>query len=657
MLPKFLAEPDPSIYLRDNYVALDFEIDTSHGDYGNPIHSANRMLLACWRVGKGHPAYQTAPSGALWADEFGMQQLLQLIGQADFLVAHNAKYELGWLRRCGLDLRTVLVFDTKIAEYVLMGNLAAGDDRMLPRSISLDACCRRRGLPSKDPVVDLLIKHDINPSRIPRSWLEGRCRRDVETTELIFKDQRRVLHVTNRLPVLYTRCLLTPVLADIEPNGMTLDPEAVQQEYDAAERKLAELEEQMAAMTNGINWRSSQQSAAFLYDTLKFDELRNRRGEPLRTAKGQRKADTKTLDKLTAKTPQQKAFLKLRKAIGSVNALLSKNLAFFQGVCLEYGGTFHAEFNQTVTATHRLSSSGIELRFERVRNRQGKASTKKVQFQNMPRKLKPLFRARKPGWLVGEADGSQLEFRIAVGLADDWQGLQDILDKDWDAHVTSAAAMEGMSYKQMYDAYKAGDEKAQAARQAAKSETFKPLYGGQKGTPKQERWYREFRNRYQGIANMQKDWLTEVINTKRLITPWGMRYYWPHASVSQSGYCNVTTAVCNYPVQALATAEIIPIALVYFWHRLAEHNACENILIVNTVHDSIVCELAPEARELFEELAKQCFTLDVYGYLRRVYNLEMSVPLGCGVKIGTHWGKGDEVAYNIFRDGRQERVK
>src|ERR1700745_1711461 len=113
-LPKFLEDLDPEIFLSDNYVVLDFEIDTSHGDYGNPIHSANQLLLASWKTSKGHTKAQCGNEYADW------ESLRQDIQQADFIVAHNAKYELGWLKRLGVDLRTVFAFDTQIAEYVLL---------------------------------------------------------------------------------------------------------------------------------------------------------------------------------------------------------------------------------------------------------------------------------------------------------------------------------------------------------------------------------------------------------------------------------------------------------------------------------------------------------------------------------------------------------
>ena len=66
MLPNFLADPSPDIYFSDNYVVLDFETDTSHGDYGHPVHQDNKMLLASWKLGPGHPMGPDSRPVSLW---------------------------------------------------------------------------------------------------------------------------------------------------------------------------------------------------------------------------------------------------------------------------------------------------------------------------------------------------------------------------------------------------------------------------------------------------------------------------------------------------------------------------------------------------------------------------------------------------------------
>ena len=638
-------------FFSDNYVVLDFETDTSHGDYGHPVHPDNGLLLACWKCGPGHPKARFGLQ-CIRGGEYDMRLLLQDVEKADFIVAHQAKYELGWLARAGLDLRTVIPFDTKIAEYVLLGNKAAPSEYGVPQqSTSLDMVCRRRRLPIKDPVVDVMIGHGINPVRIPQPWLEGRCRQDVETTEQAFLMQREELRERGLLPVQYTRCLLTPVLAAIEAEGMALDPERVEETYAEYSGKLAQLDREMQEFTGGINWRSPKQLAAYLYDSLGFPEI-SKRGKPCRTPGGERCTDKKILDQLVSVTDKQREFLALRSKIGKVAAALSKALEFYVGVVREKGGTFYAELNQTVTATHRLSSTGTALKFEMFEK------PKSAQFQNQPRVFKRLFRAKRAGWLMADPDSSSLEFRVAAELGGpDPAALADI-ESGWDVHSFTASILNDKSIEAVKDdESRAGAEKRDSLRQLAKPDTFKPLYGGTKGSPNQERYYEAFRLRYPGIAGAQEQWVNDVVRTKRLVTPWGMRYYWPTVNVSRSGRVNVMSAVYNYPIQALATAEIIPIAVVHLWHRIADEGLDDYIKLVNLVHDNSPAEVHPEAASAFVLLAKQAYTRDVYAYLEAVYGLDWKVPLGVGIKLGTHWGEGKEIRFDVWKDGREVQVK
>ena len=649
MMPEFIQSPDVGRYYSENFITIDLEIDTSHGDFGHPVHKDNGLLLASYKIGHEDKVH------SIWGGEYGAKELLDAIEHVDFMVAHNAKYELGWLHRCGLDLRNVLVFDTQLAEYVLMGNLACGDEKMRPRRISLDNCAIRRGMQPKDPAVDLMMKHNINPIEIPRPWLQGRCEADVNTTYDVFISQRERLEKSGRLGLLYTRCLLTPLLAATEFEGMALDPEAVDKEYESHKREYAKLEKEMNELTGGINFNSPKQVGEFLYTTLGFDELtRFDRAEgghvPLRGKSGNPRTDTATLDKLKATNAEQRKFLSLRKKLSKVNAALTKNLEFFSGVCKEKGGVFHAVFNQTNTATHRLSSSGLKTKFERFDKEKG------VQFQNLPRTFKPLFKAKREGWKILEWDGSQLEFRVAAQISGDKQAIADILDKDFDAHLTTACAMWEKDYNELKSAYESGDKSAKTMRQDAKSRTFAPLYGASKGDKATERWYKEFKNRYSGLADTQLSWVMDVVSSehKCLSLPWGMRYYWPYAKMNANGYCNVTTTVYNYPIQAFATAEIIPIALVYFWHMARERGLEDKVVIVNTVHDSAICEVDPE---YYEEVEKLCIDIwpEVYRYLERVYNYSFDkVPLGTSVAMADNWDTGQEVGFNIYDNGKVE---
>ena len=361
----------------DNYVVVDFETDTSGGQYGAASQPDNRLLLACWkRAGQ--------PVQAHWGGEYDQGDLLQAFDDADFVVAHQAKYEAGWFLRMGVNVEEQVWFCTRLAEYVLLGNRAAGGEGLAPVLISLDACVRRRGGVQKDPVVDRLIKNGVNPVRIPRKWLQGRCAKDVVDTERLMLDQRAALLSSQRLPVLWTRSIISPVLAEIEQAGMYVDKIRVENTHFEYTQKLAELDQKLDEMTGGINTRSSKQVAEFVYDVLGFREKTDKTGKPKRTASGLRLTSQKVLDTLVATNKRQKEFIALRKERSKVSSALSKALDFLLGVARERDGRFLGEFNQANTATHRLSSSGVPITF-------ADGETRTTQFQNLPRVFKPLF--------------------------------------------------------------------------------------------------------------------------------------------------------------------------------------------------------------------------------------------------------------------------
>lgn len=547
--------------------------------------------------------------------------------QHDFLVAHNAKFELQWLARMGVDIAKLLVYDTMLGEWVIAGN------RQLPKS--LDATAKRYGVGEKEHTVAKLISLGVNPLNIPAEWLGTYCEQDVRITDAIFLKQREELKERKQLHLQYTRCLLTPVLADIEANGVTLDKEAVYDEYErvrneyrATTQRLDELAEQ--AGLSGINWRSRKQVAELLYDKLGFAELQGRDKQPDRTASGTRRTDASAIGSLKPRTKVQSTFKELFKDAAKLSAKLTKTLNFFKGICDQYGCTFYGVLHQGTTGTHRLSSGGRKIELPDADASPGATKAIGIQLQNMPREYKRLVRARQDGWEIVEADGSQLEFRVAADLGRDEVAYKEI-DDGADIHSITAATLTS-----------AGEP---TDRQAAKSRTFRPLYGGTSGTPAEQAYCKFFQEKYRGIYEEQRSWVDEVLRTKELHTKYGMRFYWPDTKVTRNGYVVNTTSIFNYPVQGFATAEIIPIAVIFAWHKLRQ----EEVNVILTIHDSVVLEIAPsvDRNELAGTLAT-CFTRDVYRWLADVYDYKFWVPLGAEIKIGSHWGSGKSVKAKVY---------
>lgn len=606
-LPIWLESPDPRVFTSERYVVLDFE--TTNLQFGNACDSRNRLLMCHYMRSD-----DLVPR-AIYGSEYEMQELLEALEWAQFFVAQNAKFEYKWLMRCGADLTKLIAFDTMIAEYVIAGNRKW--------SLDLGSIATRRGLGGKDPYVDLCMKGGVCPSELPLSFLSRRCAKDIVQTREVFMQQKLELDDAGLLPVFFTRSIFTPVLADMEMNGMVADGDRVKVEYDRLTTELARLDAEMALFTNNVNPRSPKQMKEFIYETLKFKPLKVRGKEQFGT-------DATTLAKLKATNKKQREFLELRKEHSKVAALLTKAIQFLHGACVENDGLFYAQFNQCITKTHRLSSSGLPVKYKMY------DKAKSVQFQNFPRQYKPMFKARREGWLMGEADGAQLEFRVAAFLGNDKQAKEDIRN-GVDVHTFTATTIT-----------EAGQP---TTRQEAKSHTFKPLYGGQSGTKAEQAYYAAFKIKYSGVAEEQQRWISEVVRSKSLRLASGLLLYWPQAVYSSSGYVAGQEQICNAPVQSLATAEMMPVAITYLWHYMK--SADMQSFMVSTIHDSVISEIHPDERELYKEFAVKSFTTDCYSYLKVVYGLEWDVPMAVGIKLGEHWGEGEEEVYER-EPGRSE---
>lgn len=601
MIPRFVSNPNPNLYLTGRYVVVDFE--TTNHEYGTALNAANRLVLACWYVvSNGRVAAKH-----LFGGEYDMLPLLKDLEECDFIVAQNAKFELQWLHRCGWDVGARPVYDTMLAEWVILANEAIG-------KLDLDSIAKKYGIPSKDSVVKKMISAGICPSQIPKSLLLRYCMRDVLATHQAMLAQLKVMEGTRLLPIVYTRCLTTLALADIERSGICLDQDAVREEWEKTSQKYAEVSRELDKMSGGMNMNSRPQKAEFIYDVLGFKELIDPyTKKPAKTPGGARKTDATTLGLLEATTPKQKKFLELKTQQGKLGAALSKTLDFCLGVCEEQGGVFYGELRQGTTRTHRLSSAGRRLEFKMF------PKPKSCQFQNYPNEYKRLITARHEGWYVAEGDGSQLEFRVGGHLGHDAQIMSDVIGKE-DIHSDTMREMN-----------KAGER---VNRRGAKPFTFRPMYGGTSGSPAVEAYCKFFAEKYHELNEAQTQWALEAADKKVLETEWGMKYYFPKVYVNKFGTIIGKQKVFNYPIQALATAEIIPIGLVFFWYRT--RNA--RLIITNTVHDSIICEVPKEEIELFQRTIVQALTTDVYTYLVRAYNMYFTVPLGVGIKLGSHWG-------------------
>jgi DNA polymerase I-like protein with 3'-5' exonuclease and polymerase domains len=272
---------------------------------------------------------------------------------------------------------------------------------------------------------------------------------------------------------------------------------------------------------------------------------------------------------------------------------------------MDEDGFIHTEFMQCVTATGRLSS-------------------RNPNFQNMPRgstfAIRRAVESRFEGGQILEGDYSQLEFRVAGFLSGDKTVRSDV-EAGTDVHSYTAGIIG-------------------CTRQEAKAHTFKPLYGGVSGTDDQQRYYRAFKDKYAQVAEWQEDLQKDAVGKKHITLPSGRQYAFPDAKWTEWGTATHRTAICNYPVQGFATADLLPMALVLLDREVRKRGL--QSVICNTVHDSIVMDVYPgEEQQCIDAMSQSMLAIPQESLVR--YGVEYDMPVGIELKMGKNWLDLEEV--------------
>ena len=228
--------------------------------------------------------------------------------------------------------------------------------------------------------------------------------------------------------------------------------------------------------------------------------------------------------------------------------------------------------------------------------------------------IRRAIESRFEGGSILEGDYAQLEFRVAGFLAQD-DAIKTDVEIGTDVHTYTASVIG-------------------CTRQEAKAHTFKPLYGGVSGTDDQQRYYRAFKDKYKGVTEWHKVLQKDAVTKKEITLPSGRMYAFPDAKWTEWGTATNRTAICNYPVQGFATADLLPMALVKLHQDMIDKSM--KSLVCNTVHDSIVIDVYPgEEQMCIETMAAAMLCLPQE--TERRYNVSYDMPVGIELKMGTNW--------------------
>ena len=136
------------------------------------------------------------------------------------------------------------------------------------------------------------------------------------------------------------------------------------------------------------------------------------------------------------------------------------------------------------------------------------------------------------------------------------------------------------------------------------------------------------------MTKWHEDLCNEAVTEKQISLPSGRHYAFENTYRLRYGGVTNATSIKNYPVQGFATADLLPIALVYTKKLLTDNNM--KTIICNTVHDSIVLDVYPSEKELAVDVLKTAM-LSLKSECIRRYDIEYDMPIGIEIKIGNNW--------------------
>ena len=506
-------------------------------------------------------------------------------------VGQNIKYDMLVLSNYGVEIRGRM-FDTMIAHYVLQPELHHGMDYLAEvylkyETIKIEELIGPKGKNQKN-------MRDLPPSAVYKYACE-----DADVTlklkhilEKELKEQGvEALFEEIEMP-------LVPVLAYMERNGVRIDTAALKETSLHFTARMQQIEKEVHELAGmEFNIASPKQVGEVLFDRLKIVE------KAKKTKSGQYVTSEDVLESLRGKHEIVGKILEHR----GLKKLLSTYIDALPQLINPQTGHIHTSFNQTVTATGRLSSSNPNLQNIPVRNEDGKEIRKAF----IP----------EDGCEFFSADYSQIELRIMAHLSQD-PHMIEAFQKGQDIHAATAAKIYKTDLEHV----------SREQRSKAKTANFGIIYGistfGLAERLNVER--REAKELIDGyFANYPhvKEYMDESIRVARekgyIETIFKRKRYLPDINSRNAvvrGYAERNAI--NAPIQGSA-ADIIKVAMIRIYRRFREEGIQSKMIL--QVHDELNFSVVPAEKEKVQQIV--------------ILEMEAAYKMKAPLRADYGWGK------------------
>ena len=549
--------------------------------------------------GQGLALYQEQ-LGGVWMEAsmaFLMQELLEIFqpffaDSAYRKIGHDVKKDIRFLRSYGYDGFTA-EFDTAIGAYILnaTGSSYEYDD--------IAAAFLNETYPSQEEVFGkgrtkkafaALPEAERTAYGARQAEIFFRARKVME--ERLAENEQKSLFYDMEMPLIY-------VLADMEKYGIKVDKAALLAYQKRLGESLDGMEEEIYALAGEkFNINSPKQLGVIL-----FEKLGLKGGKKTKTGYS---TAADVLEKLRTAHPIVERILHYRQ-LAKLKSTYADGLLAVMDAETE---KIYSTFNQTITATGRISSTEPNLQNIPVRLELG-------------RELRKIFIPESAEFCFLDADYSQIELRVLAHISGD-ESLIAAFKSNQDIHRMTASQVFHVPF----------DEVTPLQRSNAKAVNFGIIYGkgafslGQDlgiSRKEAEEYINAYFARYPKIKTFMEDTIKNGAKNGYVSTLWNRRRNMPE--LQSSNFMQRAAgerAAMNMPIQGTA-ADIIKLAMIKV-HRALQEGGYRSRLILQ-VHDELLIEAYKEEKEAVAKILKE----------NMEHAADLLVPLDVDVHEGASW--------------------
>ena len=574
-------------FLRTNEIlVLDTETTST-----NPIDA--ELVGLSFAVKENEAFYVAIPSNRQEAEKY-VNIFKPLYENPKILkIGQNIKYDLEVLRNYGVELKGAL-WDTMIAHYLIQPELRHNMDYMAEtllnyKTIHIDELIGPKGKNQKS-------MRDLPPTLV----YEYACE-DADVTLKLKNVLEPKLKESGVEHLFYDiEMPLVPVLAEMEMNGVCIDTDSLNETSKIFTNRMQELEQRIYELAGEqFNIASPKQVGDILFGKMKIID------KPKKTKTGQFVTNEEVLMQLKHKSEIVEDILNhrgLKKLLGTYIDALPKLIN-------PRTGHIHTSFNQTITATGRLSSSDPNLQNIPIRGEDGKEIRKAF----IP----------EPGCLFFSADYSQIELRVMAHLSQD-ENMMNVFREGKDLHAATAATIYKKDINEVSRDERTKSKRANfgiiygitvfglAERLDISRDEAKQLIDGFFQTFPQVHQYMEASKQ----KAREKGYAETVFHRRR---------YLPDINSHNATVRNFAERnAINAPIQGSA-ADIIKVAMIRIFNRFKAEGIRSKMIL--QVHDELNFSVYPEEKEIVERI--------VIEEMQNAFPL--SVPLVADSGFGQNW--------------------